>query len=80
MSEIFCIYKSKRYIAEIKNKIIEISSDYKDEGFTEYTDVLGRVHNDIFIKKLEIYEVDIIYKEDMFILEDVLDKCFFEFL
>lgn len=67
MSEIYCLYKEKKYEAEIKKNKIEITSNCKDEGFVEYVDVLGRAHNDLFVKMLDIDAVDIIYKEDVYI-------------
>ena len=77
MSEIYCLYKNKRYLAEMKKNKVEISSNCKYRGFVEYVDVLGRVHNDLFIRMLDMDEVDIIYKEDVFIkYKDVYFQLF----
>lgn len=67
MSETYCIYRNKRYLAEVKNSKIEITSNHRYEGFIEYVDVIGRTHDDLFIRKLDIDEVDVIYKEDVLI-------------
>ncbi len=42
MSETYCIYKNKKYITEIKNSKIEITSKKHYEGFVEYVDVIGK--------------------------------------
>ena len=67
MSEIYCLYKDRKYSAEVKKDKVEITSNQQYEGFVEYVDVVGRVHNDLFIRTLDVDEVDIIYKEDVFI-------------
>ena len=67
MSETYCIYRNERYLAEVKNNKIEITSKHHCEGFVEYVDVIGRTHDDLFIRRLDIGEVDVIYKEDVFI-------------
>lgn len=67
MGDTYCVYKNQKYQAEIKNNKIEITSNCHDEGFVEYVDVVGRIHNDLFIKKLDIDETDFIYQEDIFL-------------
>lgn len=67
MSELYCIYKNKKYQAEKKKGVVEITSVVPYEGFEQYVDVIGKIHNDLFIKRLNIDEVDIIYNEDMLI-------------
>ena len=54
MSELYCIYDNNKYLAEVCNNIVEITSKYYVEGFEKYVDVIGRVHDDIFVKKVSI--------------------------
>lgn len=37
----------------------------KKDGFESYIDILGRVHEDLFIKQLDLQDVDVIFNEDI---------------
>lgn len=67
MSELYCIYDNNKYLAEVCNNIVEITSKYYVEGFEKYVDVIGRVHDDIFVKKVSIDDVKLLYKEYIYI-------------
>lgn len=67
MSELYCIYDNNKYLAEVCNNIVEITSKYYVEGFEKYVDVIGRVHDDIFVKKVSIDDVKLLYKEHTYI-------------
>lgn len=67
MSELYCIYDNNKYLAELCNNIVEITSKYYVEGFEKYVDVIGRVHDDIFVKKVSIDDVKLLYKEHTYI-------------
>ena len=54
-------------MAEVCNNIVEITSKYYVEGFEKYVDVIGRVHDDIFVKKVSIDDVKLLYKEHTYI-------------
>lgn len=77
MSELYCIYKNEKYQAEIKNGMVEVVSSIPREGFEEYIDVIGRRHNDLFTKKINVDELDYVYKEDILIkYKDVYFQLF----
>lgn len=77
MSELYCIYKNEKYQAEIKNGMVEVASSIPREGFEEYIDVIGRRHNDLFTKKINVDELDYVYKEDILIkYKDVYFQLF----
>lgn len=64
MKERYCIYKEKLFKnVEIREGKIELVSPIYQEGFSNYVDVIGRVHSDLFIKTVELAEVDSIYDE-----------------
>lgn len=67
MSELYCIYDNNKYPAEICNNMVEITSKYYVEGFERYVDIMGRVHDDIFVKKVSIDDVKLFYKEHTYI-------------
>ena len=56
------IYKGKKYrVAKISTFYRVISSE-KEEGFEEYIDILGEKSPDIFVKDVDIHELDYLYK------------------
>jgi hypothetical protein len=67
MSTIFCECNGLKYeIDKEKNEYV-ITSNVKGEGYTNYIDVFGNEHSDIFVKTVNVNEVDIIYYEKVFI-------------
>ena len=67
MSELYCVYKKDKYLAEVSNSIVEITSNHHADGFEKYADVIGQIHDDIYIKRLSIDDIDLLYMEDMYI-------------
>lgn len=67
MSELYCVYKKDKYLAEVSNNIVEITSNHHADGFEKYVDVIGQIHDDIYIKWLSIDDIDLLYMEDMYI-------------
>lgn len=67
MSELYCVYKNERYKAEVHGNMVEVTSTSQHEGFKNYIDVIGRIHDDLFVKNLGLDEVDLLYKEEVFI-------------
>lgn len=65
MSELFCIYKNNKFCAEMCHGKIELISRNKKEGFEEYIDILGRVHENLFIKQLDLHDVDVVFRENI---------------
>ena len=56
------IYKGKKYrVAKISTFYRVISSE-KEEGFEEYIDIVGEKRPDIFVKDVDIHELDYLYK------------------
>ena len=56
------IYKGKKYrVAKISTFYRVISSE-KEEGFEEYIDILGEKSPDIFVKDVDIHELDYLYR------------------
>ena len=59
----YAIYKQKKYDAELRlGKDVTLYSYVKDEGFENYVDPLGRESDDFFSKKMDIHELDYLYK------------------
>ncbi|WFR59091.1 hypothetical protein QA584_08395 [Anaerocolumna sp. AGMB13025] len=67
MSDLHCEYNGSIYKIKKRNGGFIITSHIKEDGFTNYIDVLGKEHIDFFMKSVNIDEVDVIYKEDVFI-------------
>ncbi len=61
----YCNYKNKKYKAKIQDKKLLIISKIKEEGFNNYIDVLGREHNDLFMKEVDFSEAEIVYEENI---------------
>lgn len=65
MNNMYCNYKNKKYKVKIRDKKLLMISKIKQEGFNNYIDVLGREHDDLFMKEVEFSEVEIVYKENI---------------
>lgn len=65
MGELYCIYQNSKYCVEMQNGKVELISKEAKEGFEKYVDVLGRVHDDLFIKRLDLQDVDLVYHEQI---------------
>lgn len=57
----YTIYQGKLYLSNIRNMKVRLRSRVAEEGFTELIDLVGNIHNDVFIKEVNIEDVDIIY-------------------
>ncbi len=63
----FCKYRGLKYeLKKRKNEYI-ITSKEKRDGFTNYIDVLGNEHADLYMKIVNDNDVDLIYEEEIFI-------------
>ena len=59
----YAIYKQKKYDAELRlGKDVTLYSYVKEEGFENYVDPWGRESDDFFSKKMDIHELDYLYK------------------
>ena len=67
MSDMQCKYNGSIYKIKKRNGRFIITSHIKDDGFINYIDVLGKEHIDFYMKFVNIDEVDLIYKEDIYI-------------
>ena len=67
MSVMYCQYKEKIYLADLDENLVEITSDVKENGFIPYTDILGNVHTDIFVKNLDVHDVELLFEQNIFI-------------
>lgn len=67
MGDIYCEYSGLKYKIKKKNDKYIITSRVRKEGFTNYIDVLGNEHFDLYMKIVKANEVDVIYNEDVFI-------------
>ena len=67
MSDMYCVYNGKKYKIKKKNDKYIITSRVRKEGFTNYIDVLGNKHSELYMKIVKANEVDIIYNEDILI-------------
>ncbi|WOO36597.1 hypothetical protein R2R35_22850 [Anaerocolumna sp. AGMB13020] len=63
MSNIYCDYKNNRYKAKLRNENILITAKEKQDGFRNYVDVLGNEHANLFMKEVNLDEVDFLYEE-----------------
>lgn len=57
----YTIYQGRLYLSNIRNMKVRLRSRVAEEGFTELIDLVGNIHNDVFIKEVNIEDVDIIY-------------------
>lgn len=67
MSDMYCEYSGLKYKIKKKNGEYIIISRVRKEGFSNYIDVLGNEHSDLYMRIVKANEVDIIYNEDVFI-------------
>ena len=59
----YAIYKQKKYDAELRlGKDVTLYSYVKEEGFENYVDPWGRESDTFFSKKVDIHELDYLYK------------------
>ena len=59
----YAIYKQKKYDAELRlGKDVTLYSYVKDEGFENYVDPWGRESDNFFSKKMDIHELDYLYR------------------
>lgn len=67
MSDMYCEYSGLKYKIKKRNCEYIITSRVRKEGFTNYIDVLGNEHSELYMKIINANEVDVIYNEDVFI-------------
>ena len=59
----YAIYKQKKYDAELRlGKDVTLYSYVKEEGFENYVDPWGRESDNFFSKKMDIQELDYLYR------------------
>ena len=56
------IYKGKKYRVAKISTFYRVISGEKAEGFEEYIDILGEKRPDIFVKDVDIHELDYLYE------------------
>lgn len=67
MSDMYCEFNGSTYKIKKRNEGFIITSHIKEEGFSNYIDSIGKEHIDFYMKSVNIDELDVIYKEDVFI-------------
>ena len=67
MSNMYCMYSGLKCKIKKRNCQYIITSRVKKDGFTNYIDVLGNEHSELYMKIVNSDEVDVIYSEDVFI-------------
>lgn len=65
---IYAIYKNKVYLANVRELKVRLKTRIAELGFNELVDLAGNIHKDIFIKEVDINNVDIIYEVDYRVL------------
>ena len=65
---IYAVYKNKIYLANIRQSKVRLKSRSAEPGFNELVDLAGNIHKDIFIKEVDINDVDIIYEIEYIVL------------
>ena len=59
----YAIYKQKKYDAELRlGKDVTLYSYVKEEGFENYVNPWGRESDNFFSKKMDIHELDYLYR------------------
>ena len=58
---IYAVYKNKIYLANIRQSKVRLKTRVVEPGFNELVDLAGNIHKGIFIKEIDINDVDIIY-------------------
>lgn len=61
----YCDYRNDKYSAKFRNGGIILTTKIKQIGFVKYIDVLGKEHDDLFMKEVTFEEVDWVYKENI---------------
>ena len=56
------IYKGKKYRVAKDSTSFWLVSREKEEGFEEYIDMFGEKHPDLFVKDVDIHELDYLYE------------------
>lgn len=56
------IYKGKKYRVAKDSTSFWLVSREKEEGFEEYVDMFGEKHPDLFVKDVDIHELDYLYE------------------
>jgi hypothetical protein len=56
------IYKGKKYRVAKISTFYRVISREKEEGFEEYIDIVGEKRPDIFVKDVDIHELDYLYE------------------
>ena len=56
------IYKGKKYRVAKISTFYRVISGKKEEGFEEYIDIVGEKRPDIFVKDVDIHELDYLYR------------------
>lgn len=59
---IYAIYRNKVYLANVRGTKVRLKTRILEPGFSELIDLAGNVHKDIFIKEVDINEVDNLYE------------------
>lgn len=65
---IYAIYKNKIYLANVRQSKVRLKTRVAELGFNELVDLAGNVHKDIFIKEVDMNDVDIIYEVEYRVL------------
>lgn len=65
---IYATYKNKAYLANVRESKVRLKTRSAELGFNELVDLAGNVHKDIFIKEVDMNNVDIIYEVDYRVL------------
>ena len=58
----YAVYKNKIYLVNIRQSKVRLKTRAAEPGFKELVDLAGNIHNDIFIKEIDINDVDIVYE------------------
>lgn len=57
----YSMYRGRLYLSSIRNMKVRIRSRVCEEGFVKLVDLVGNIHNDVFIKDVNIEDLDMIY-------------------
>lgn len=58
----YAVYKNKIYLANIRQSKVRLKTRFLEPGFSELVDLAGNIHKDIFIKEVDMNDVEIIYE------------------
>ncbi|MBE6050036.1 MAG: hypothetical protein E7214_05060 [Clostridium sp.] len=64
----YAVYKNKVYLANVRELKVRLKSRIAEPGFNELVDLAGNIHKDIFIKEVDMNNIDIIYEIDYRVL------------